>query len=116
MFYFFQNHNIKIFGPEKKASQLEGSKTFTKKLCEKFSKNKVGILCFDKKYQYVEKENQIILSERSSMIEACKNLYSSLYKFDNMNNVDIIISSLMPNSFLGKSINDRLIKSAEKDG
>ena len=87
-----------------------------KKLCEKFSKNKVGILCFDKKYQYVEKENQIILSERSSMLEACKNLYSSLYKFDNMDNVDIIISSLMPNSFLGKSINDRLIKSAEKDG
>ena len=50
------------------------------------------------------------------MLEACKNLYSSLYKFDNMDNVDIIISSLMPNSFLGKSINDRLIKSAEKDG
>ena len=33
---FFQNHNIKIFGPEKIASQLEGSKIFTKKLCEKY--------------------------------------------------------------------------------
>ena len=33
---FFQKHNIKIFGPEKIASQLEGSKIFTKKLCEKY--------------------------------------------------------------------------------
>jgi phosphoribosylamine--glycine ligase len=33
---YFQNHNIKIFGPEKIASQLEGSKIFTKKLCENY--------------------------------------------------------------------------------
>ena len=33
---FFQKNNIKIFGPEKIASQLEGSKIFTKKLCEKY--------------------------------------------------------------------------------
>ena len=30
---YFQKHNIKIFGPEKIASQLEGSKIFTKKIC-----------------------------------------------------------------------------------
>ena len=34
---YFEKHNIKIFGPEKIASQLEGSKIFTKKLCEKFN-------------------------------------------------------------------------------
>ncbi len=33
---YFQDANIKIFGPDKLASQLEGSKIFTKKLCEKF--------------------------------------------------------------------------------
>ena len=33
---YFQKHNIKIFGPEKIASQLEGSKIFTKKICEKY--------------------------------------------------------------------------------
>ena len=33
---FFQKHNIKIFGPEKAASKLEGSKIFTKKLCERY--------------------------------------------------------------------------------
>ena len=31
---YFQKYNIKIFGPEKIASQLEGSKIFTKKLCK----------------------------------------------------------------------------------
>ena len=34
---FFEEHNIKIFGPNKTASQLEGSKIFTKKLCEKYN-------------------------------------------------------------------------------
>jgi len=34
---FFQNHNIKIFGPNRLASQLEGSKIFTKKLCKKYN-------------------------------------------------------------------------------
>ena len=32
---FFEKNNIKIFGPNKTASQLEGSKIFTKKLCKK---------------------------------------------------------------------------------
>ena len=34
---FFKNTNIKIFGPNKTASQLEGSKIFTKKLCKKYN-------------------------------------------------------------------------------
>ena len=34
---YFQKHNIKIFGPEKLAAQLEGSKIFTKKICEKYN-------------------------------------------------------------------------------
>ena len=34
---YLKNYNVKIFGPNKLASQLEGSKIFTKKLCEKFN-------------------------------------------------------------------------------
>jgi phosphoribosylamine--glycine ligase len=34
---FLEKHNIKVFGPNKIASQLEGSKIFTKNLCEKFN-------------------------------------------------------------------------------
>ena len=33
---FLEKNNIKVFGPNKIASQLEGSKIFTKKLCEKY--------------------------------------------------------------------------------
>ena len=34
---YLKKYNIKVFGPNKVASQLEGSKIFTKKLCEKYN-------------------------------------------------------------------------------
>tara|TARA_B100000287_G_scaffold283614_1_gene267234 strand:- start:60 stop:1322 length:1263 start_codon:yes stop_codon:yes gene_type:complete len=34
---FLEKFQIKVFGPNKLASQLEGSKIFTKKICEKFN-------------------------------------------------------------------------------
>ena len=34
---FFEKNNIKVFGPNKVSSQLEGSKIFTKKLCKKYN-------------------------------------------------------------------------------
>ena len=34
---YLEKNNIKVFGPSKIASQLEGSKIFTKKICEKFN-------------------------------------------------------------------------------
>ena len=34
---YLEKFNIKVFGPNKIASQLEGSKIFTKKLCQKYS-------------------------------------------------------------------------------
>ena len=33
---FLEKNGIKVFGPNKISSQLEGSKIFTKKLCEKY--------------------------------------------------------------------------------
>ena len=43
---FLKKNSIKVFGPNKIASQLEGSKIFTKKLCEKYKipTAKFGIL------------------------------------------------------------------------
>ena len=34
---YLEKFNIKVFGPNKSASQLEGSKIFTKKICKKFN-------------------------------------------------------------------------------
>ena len=84
-----------------------------KSLCESYQDKKIGILCYDKKYEYVDKKKQIVLSDKSCLNEASRNLYSSLYKLDNMKNIEIIISSLLPNDFIGRTINDRLKKSAE---
>ena len=83
-----------------------------KSLCKIHQNKKIGILCYNKKYEYVDKTKQIILSDKSCLNEASRNLYSSLYKLDNMNNIEIIISSLLPNNFIGTTINDRLKKSA----
>ena len=85
-----------------------------KSLCKSHQDKKIGILCFDKKYDYVDKKKQIVLSDKSCLNEASRNLYSSLYKLDNMKNVEIIVSSLLPNDFIGRTINDRLKKSAHQ--
>jgi phosphoribosylamine---glycine ligase len=34
---YLENHQIKVFGPNKIASQLEGSKAFTKELCKRYN-------------------------------------------------------------------------------
>ena len=34
---FLEKFHINVFGPNKKASQLEGSKIFTKQLCQKYN-------------------------------------------------------------------------------
>tara|TARA_E500000331_G_C17213108_1_gene694654 strand:- start:264 stop:1529 length:1266 start_codon:yes stop_codon:yes gene_type:complete len=57
---FFEKNNIKIFGPNKFASQLEGSKIFTKKLCEKYNipTAKFGIFTtLEKAYLFLNNSN-----------------------------------------------------------
>ena len=58
---YLEKHNIKVFGPNKIASQLEGSKIFTKELCKKYNiptanfgifKNKLNAKNFIKKNNY----------------------------------------------------------------
>jgi phosphoribosylamine---glycine ligase len=54
---FFEEKGIKIFGPNKISSQLEGSKIFTKKLCEKYKipTAKFGIFeNLKKAYDFIE--------------------------------------------------------------
>ena len=58
---YLEKFNIKVFGPNKIASQLEGSKIFTKKLCEEYNiptakfgilKNKIDAKKFIENSQY----------------------------------------------------------------
>ena len=61
---YLENNNIKVFGPNKVASQLEGSKIFTKKLCEKYNipTAKFGIFnSIEQSLKYLEKSNYPIV-------------------------------------------------------
>ena len=58
---FFQNSGIDIFGPDRISSQLEGSKIFTKKICEEYKiptakfgifKNSIKAISFLRKTQF----------------------------------------------------------------
>ena len=40
---YFEKKNIKIFGPNKKCSQLEGSKFFMKNICKKYNLSLIHI-------------------------------------------------------------------------
>lgn len=83
-------------------------------LIKKNINKKIGILSFNKYYKDVDFKNQIILSKNLNLEQASRNLYKSLHLLDNMN-VDIILTSLLPNHGIGKSINDRIIKASKKN-
>ena len=54
----FQERNLRIFGPNKKAASLEASKVFTKELCRKYNIPTAGYMVFDdpkKAKAYIDK-------------------------------------------------------------
>jgi L-threonylcarbamoyladenylate synthase len=78
-----------------------------KKMLQKNSDKKVGILTFTSVEN--ESENAIYkyLSENESLKEAASNLYATLIDLDRLK-LDLIIAVYLPNKGLGKTLNDRL--------
>ena len=74
---YFQKNNIKIFGPEKIASQLEGSKIFTKKLCKKYNipTAKFGIFEKIKEANLFLKNSKFPLVVKADGLAAGKGVY-----------------------------------------
>ena len=74
---YFQKNNIKIFGPEKLASQLEGSKIFTKKLCKKYNMPtaKFGIFEKIKEANLFLKNSKFPLVVKADGLAAGKGVY-----------------------------------------
>ena len=72
-----ENNNIKVFGPNKVASQLEGSKIFTKKLCEKYGipGAKFGVFNNLENTQNYLKETQFPLVVKADGLAAGKGVY-----------------------------------------
>jgi len=74
---YFENNNIKIFGPNKFASQLEGSKIFTKKLCEEYNipTAKFGIFESIKKANLFLKQTKFPIVIKADGLASGKGVY-----------------------------------------
>jgi len=81
---FLETNNIKVFGPNKIASQLEGSKIFTKNICEKYNipTAKFGIFKnINDAKEFLEKTNYPLVIKADGLASG-KGVYISDNKYD----------------------------------
>lgn len=74
---------------------------------KKYNGNKIGVLFFKEKPLIDDSITYRILSPQGSMEEASKNLYAYMHELDALG-LAIILAEYLPDTGLGKSINDRL--------
>lgn len=74
-------------------------------------KKKIGILSFSETIYSPFIQQQIILSKTGNLFEATKNFFSALYLLDSLS-LDLILAKKFPNSGLGTSLNDRLLRAS----
>ena len=78
-----------------------------------FPNKKIGLLLFHEKIENQNIIHQEILSHDKDLNEAATNLYAAMHRLDKFN-LDIIIAERLPDTGLGKSINDRLERATKK--
>lgn len=76
-------------------------------LISQYSGKKIGIISFEKSFDKVPLDRQVILSKSGDYAEAGHNLFAGMRRLDGLN-LDIIIAELLPEKDLGRAINDRL--------
>ena len=99
---FLEKFNIKVFGPNKIASQLEGSKIFTKKLCEKYNipTAKFGIFRnADEAVQFIEKTKYPVVIKADGLASG-----KGVYICEDNNEARIAIKEIFEGKF-GKAKN-----------
>ena len=82
---YLENLNIKVFGPNKVASQLEGSKIFTKNLCKKYNIPTAEFGIFknaDESYNYIDNAKHPLVIKADNLaagkgVYICKNIHES---------------------------------------
>jgi len=94
---FFQKQNIKIFGPEKIASQLEGSKIFTKNLCEKYKIPTAKFGIFDK----IKQADLFLKTSKFPLVVKADGLASGkgVYICENIKSAKIAIEEIFNGKF-----------------
>ncbi|GAB3270940.1 L-threonylcarbamoyladenylate synthase [Larkinella harenae] len=74
---------------------------------------RIGVLAFEEITRLVPAENQQILSVTGDVSEAAKNLFSAMRTLDTKD-IDVIAAELVPETGLGRAVNDRLRRAAFK--
>ena len=94
---YLEKFKIKVFGPNKIASQLEGSKIFTKKLCEKFNipTAKFGI------FRNREQSKKFVENNNFPIVIKADNLASGkgVYISKNLEEANIAIDEIFDGKF-----------------
>ena len=94
---FLEKHNIKVFGPNKVASQLEGSKIFTKNLCERYKipTAKFGI------FQNINDATQFINKTKYPLVIKADGLASGkgVYICENFEDAELAIKEIFDGKF-----------------
>ena len=75
--------------------------------------SKIGLLLFKDQNALIPLERQEILSSSGDLKEAAKNLYAAMHRLDKLD-LDMIIAERLPDSGLGKTINDKLLRATKK--
>ncbi len=94
---FLENYNIKVFGPNKLASQLEGSKIFTKKICEKYKipTAKFGIFkSYQESMKFLEKTNFPIVIKADNLASG-----KGVYICQNKNESNFAVKEIFDGKF-----------------
>jgi phosphoribosylamine--glycine ligase len=94
---FLEKNNIKVFGPNKIASQLEGSKIFTKNLCKKYNipTAKFGIFeNINEATQFIEKTNYPLVIKADGLASG-----KGVYICDIENDAQIAIKEIFEGKF-----------------
>ncbi|QMU27010.1 L-threonylcarbamoyladenylate synthase [Adhaeribacter radiodurans] len=94
------------YAPRKKVVLGDISKNI-----KQFDPHRTGILSFQKVWQQVPREQQYILAPSGDTSEAARNLFAALRQLDSLP-IDIILAEQVPETGLGKAINDRLIRAS----
>ena len=99
---YLEKFNIKVFGPNKEASQLEGSKIFTKKICEEYNipTAKFGI------FTNIDDTKKFLTNSNFPTVIKADNLASGkgVYICNNLNDSEIAINEIFNGKF-GKADN-----------
>lgn len=82
-------------------------------LCERFHRRNFGIISFDKQFDNIPPDRQIVLSPESSLDEAARHLFGALRLMD-QKDVEFILTEKFPDQGLGQAINDRLKRAASR--